>query len=276
MRKQFELADQISLNVVGYLESPLGYVGEIRCHTYWELMYINQGNGFVEYKNKPHRFADGDLLLVEPSQKHRIHLTGDDSIEMLYLGFTMNFDTTFHFIKDIPLTMYANKKNHIIKKVLKNVTDEMRGNTSKKIDNVTSICSILYILAIIIHSLADEDDDGDSITNSKKALFIEKTKTYLEENIDRQVSIHEIAVHVNLSEHYCINLFRNYFGISPKKYHSSLRMTLAAELLKDKNNAMSISEIADNIGFSSVHYFSKKFKEYYIVSPSRFRNHQIS
>ena len=54
-------------------------------------------------------------------------------------------------------------------------------------------------------------------------------------------------------------LFKNSLNVPPKQYISNLKLTKSKELIKQNN--YTISEIAVMCGFSTIHYFSRKFKE---------------
>jgi AraC-like DNA-binding protein len=59
------------------------------------------------------------------------------------------------------------------------------------------------------------------------------------------------------------------FGVSATEFIRNERLKMAADLLK--NEKLSISEIAYNVGFNDVGYFSKCFKEIYHLSPSDYQ-----
>ena len=65
------------------------------------------------------------------------------------------------------------------------------------------------------------------------------------------------------------------YGTTPIKYINNLRMKKAKELLA--NSDMSISEISELVGFQSIHYFSRNFKEREGCAPLAYRRkHQDS
>ncbi len=55
---------------------------------------------------------------------------------------------------------------------------------------------------------------------------------------------------------------------TPKHYINQLKLTKSKELLRE--STLSISEISEMLGFSSIHYFSKKFKSYFGICPSEY------
>lgn len=65
-------------------------------------------------------------------------------------------------------------------------------------------------------------------------------------------------------------LFKQASGMSPKAYRTKFIMEHAAAALRESGR--SVTEIADDMGYSSIHHFTKQFTAYYGVSPSEFRN----
>lgn len=63
-------------------------------------------------------------------------------------------------------------------------------------------------------------------------------------------------------------------GMPPHEYIRKMRMTQAAEMLKDPT--LSISEVAYKAGFDDPNYFSRNFKEYFGVTASQFRKGKVS
>ena len=59
-----------------------------------------------------------------------------------------------------------------------------------------------------------------------------------------------------------------YLHNSPKSYLLNIKLQKSKELIRE--NQYTISEIADMLGFSSIHYFSRLFKKYFDLSPSEY------
>jgi len=66
------------------------------------------------------------------------------------------------------------------------------------------------------------------------------------------------------------DLFKKATGLSPKAFWTRAIMKQAAAALRESNR--SITELADDLGYSSIHRFTKQFTAYYGVSPSVFRH----
>ena len=72
-----------------------------------------------------------------------------------------------------------------------------------------------------------------------------------------------------LSPHHFGELFHEGTGLTLKRYHFELRMQEARALLL--RNERNVTQIAEHLGFDSVHSFSKRFKAFTGLSPLAFR-----
>jgi AraC-like DNA-binding protein len=93
---------------------------------------------------------------------------------------------------------------------------------------------------------------------------------YLREHLCEDVGIDKLASLCNMSEVYFRRVFKRSFGTSPSKYRLNLRLRRAAEYLRYTD--ISVSEIAELLGFADSSYFIKRFKENYSVTPLSYRN----
>ncbi|HHO5923898.1 TPA: AraC family transcriptional regulator Rsp [Staphylococcus aureus] len=93
---------------------------------------------------------------------------------------------------------------------------------------------------------------------------------YIHDNIDAQLSLKDIAMHCNISESYCSNLFVRYLSMNFKDYFTSIKLVNAINLLlSTKHSITTVSELA---GFNSHTNFANQFKNYLHFSPKQFRS----
>jgi AraC-like DNA-binding protein len=91
----------------------------------------------------------------------------------------------------------------------------------------------------------------------------------VEENIQRQLVIRDLATAVNLSSGRLAHLFKSEVGISPQRYLNNIRMEKARELLE--NGVLSGKEIAAEVGIPNPSRFCRSFKARYGVTPKEYR-----
>ncbi len=98
---------------------------------------------------------------------------------------------------------------------------------------------------------------------------IEKVAKYLNVNLRNEVNIKKLAEMCFLSESYFIKRFYEVFNTTPHKYLIMLRMEHAKFLLL--NTGQKIGEIAAEVGYGDIGYFSFVFKKYTGMNPRKFR-----
>lgn len=101
---------------------------------------------------------------------------------------------------------------------------------------------------------------------------INEARDYMLSHYHEKLSVRELAERANYSESRFSTLYSRFFGNSPIEDLLTLRMERAISLLSYEQ--VSVTEAAKLCGFSSVHYFSRKFKERTGVLPSSFRSKQ--
>ena len=132
---------------------------------------------------------------------------------------------------------------------------------------IPTLCGELYkILALICQK------QKRRITRDKYAC-IRPGIQMLEQDSD--LSLSEIAAKCGVSDCYFRRLFRQYSGESPMDFRQRLRIERAKQLLLS-DEQYTVSEVAQELGFSDVYHFSKTFKSYCGVSPKKFMQSFIS
>ena len=106
-----------------------------------------------------------------------------------------------------------------------------------------------------------------SVPNSKGV--INKAIKYINENISLDINIENVCSAINISKHYFCRQFKQHIGLTVMKYILRTRITLAKTDLVKTN--LSVSEISEKNGFSSVSYFCRIFKETEGCTPLQFR-----
>ena len=122
--------------------------------------------------------------------------------------------------------------------------------------------TLLELMCVIF---ADYDDAKGQ---SKKKLISEGVKL-LCELPDRMIPISELAKSCNISEVYFRKLFKEEMGVSPVEYRNRLRLERAKQYLEYGD--ISVQEISDELGYSTVSHFIKIFREEYGVPPLEYR-----
>lgn len=92
---------------------------------------------------------------------------------------------------------------------------------------------------------------------------------FIQQNMDRRITLSMLAQNVNMSENYISRLFKAETGNNIITYINQLKMEHARLLLEDKN--LSVRDIALALGFDEPSYFNKLFIRFFGLSPTGYR-----
>ena len=243
-------------------------------HDVLEIISLTSGSLSVECNKKNFNLFCGDIAVFNP---YDIHF-GSSPGSYDYICLTVNLKT-FSGISNIFLdftsalisgtTKFENflPGNKTYTKTSKALIDSIFANYSK-----TNISSILQNLSKIFNLLCILSENALLTSNDKsKKLdrnFLIEVSMYLEENFNKDICTQSICnkLHYEMS-HFC-HKFKKNFGYSFSNYLNMYRITRACEQYITKNT--NISDIAEKVGFSDYCYFSRCFKKYTGISPSRY------
>ena len=91
---------------------------------------------------------------------------------------------------------------------------------------------------------------------------------YLETHLNDAISLDFLAAHFAVSRTKLKAVFREHMGMGIVGYLRYLRIERAKQLIRE--NSMSFTTISEQLGFSSIHYFSRVFKKQAGMSPSEY------
>jgi AraC family transcriptional regulator len=93
--------------------------------------------------------------------------------------------------------------------------------------------------------------------------------SYINENLDTNLSLGEISAIAQMSPHYFASLFKQSTGIAPHQYVTKCRIDKAKHLLAKRE--LSILQVSHVVGFQSQSHFAKVFRKYVGITPQAFK-----
>ncbi len=102
-----------------------------------------------------------------------------------------------------------------------------------------------------------------------KNQIVQNVKIYIKENLDKRLSLNDVAYIFNFNPNYLSHIFAKYSDYTFVEFTTKSKIDLAKELLM-KNNYR-INEVSEKLAFDNPLYFSKVFKKYVGVSPRDFQ-----
>jgi AraC-like DNA-binding protein/DNA-binding NarL/FixJ family response regulator len=105
---------------------------------------------------------------------------------------------------------------------------------------------------------------------STKELLVEEAVKFIDAHYSRcDMSLTLLSQNLLISPSYLCSIFKKIKGISVNQYINQTRLKKARELLTD--TGLTLTEIAERVGYNDLFYFSKVFKRHFGVSPSAYK-----
>lgn len=123
--------------------------------------------------------------------------------------------------------------------------------------------ALLKIIASYINNVED------SVKYQNYDTRITIVLEYIEQNLDNELKIEELACLLHMHPNYFIRFFKMQMGMTPMTYISNARLDKARRLLKDTD--IPISKVAVNIGIPDYSYFARQFKRRTGHTPGEYR-----
>ena len=127
------------------------------------------------------------------------------------------------------------------------------------------LSDIWMLLLSEIRNLDEKDIPAVSVKQERILTML----SFIHSNYQEKLTLEQIAGSAAVSKRECLRCFQNSIQKTPFDYLMDYRMEMAKKLLT--TTAMSVVEIAMHSGVTSGAYFTKKFREYYGMTPSEYR-----
>lgn len=245
-----------------YQEKGTNYNFSGEKHSYWELTYVDKGELLTTIDGVSYHLKQGDLIFYAPMQFHTQSTFEKISSSYLTINFKMNFnhaDLLCNKIFSLQRDSYF-----IVTRLIEELSND------NLYSNDLSLC---YLKELIIQMLRLDN----SHFHSKPTTHMQQTYEnellndillYIDDNIYEKISVSTLCDHFCISTSMLHSLFRKNMNNTAKNYINELKLSKSKELIR--NSTHTLSEISEMLGFSSIHYFSKKFKSYFNISPTEY------
>ena len=256
----------VSLSVynVGFQKCDALYQWGPGVRDHYLIHYIISGKGTYQVKDKKIQLKAGDSFLVYPNTEITYCADSEDPWEYAWVGFTgsdaamilqaTDFTKTKPYIENTPF-------GRDIHRQLLHIYDA-RGN---EFEHAVEMTGRLYTtLAIFMHGATTNNAQNTANT------YVQKSIEYISSNYSYPITVEDIAAYVGLSRSHLFRSFQSVLGQSPKEYLTDFRIKQSCYLLE--HSSLSITAIANSIGFDNSLYFSKTFHKKKGMSPKEYRN----
>jgi AraC-like DNA-binding protein len=227
------------------------------------IHYVISGSGYYDFQYGEHRLKAGDAFLIYPRTEVTFKADEQDPWEFAWVGFDGNDapvilnDTDFS--QEVPFALQIDCGDAVRQQI--EAICNIKGNG---FDQAVRATGQLYTLL----SLFMRNEEGSGSQKSAYS-YVQKSIDYIKSHYSYAITVEDIAEYVGISRSHLFRSFRAVLGQSTKEYLTEFRLKQACELLA--NSDLSITSIANSLGFESCHCFSIMFHKQQGVSPKEYR-----
>ena len=246
-----------------YQEKGKSFMFKGEKHNFWELTYVDKGTLYSSVDGKTYVINKGELIFYKENQYHMQWSSENEGVSFVTVTFDMSFNSS-RYLSDKVFTADEEFKD-TIKKIL------MEENRDQYYSNELIICYLKILIIKLIRNQNFENTMQDLDSNIKSKInnsIVENTLFYIHKNINKKISISEISGFVHVSQSYLSTVFKKVIGMTIVDYINKYRLDQSKHLLMESD--YNITQIADMLGFASIHYFSRQFKSHFGLSPSEY------
>ena len=244
-----------------YQEREQGFIFPGEAHPMFELTYVDQGQLHSVADGIDLELSAGDMVLYGPDQWH-MHYS-DMGIAPRYV--TISFDA-----EGYDLSCLMNQKFKSPQKAISLLQLMLREHD--RMDDFSEDM-ILNLLTQLVLTLLRQSQNPVLPIKSPQCInneneIIRKAQQYISENVRSKLSVPLVAKSADVSSSYLTSLFHKHLQISPGEYIRRVKLQESKQMIREGN--MNFSQIAETLQYSTIHHFSRQFKEKFGITPTEY------
>lgn len=226
----------------------------------FQLVYITKGKGqFASERIQLSEISEGTMLILKPGEWHTYRPNETTGWESYWVGFSGSVTENLITENQVIQIGYDEEIVGLYRKILE-VSNNERPGYQQLLSGI-----LIHLLAYLFYRKKDKNwKDKDVLTK------IDKARVIIREKINTTISPEELAASLNMSYTWFRRVFRQYTGLAPAQYITQLKIQKAKELLSV--TTMPVKEIALELGYESIDYFSTQFRKQTGQTPTQYRS----
>ncbi len=270
-----------SLVTVHYFEysNTYKFIGET--HDFWELLYVDKGEVCVEANERKHTLKKGQIIFHAPGEFHNVCSNGVDAPNLVVVSFICkNENMKFFNEKILPADnntrallarIVAEAREAFITPLNNPDTKAYERSDNAPFGSEQIICNCIeqLLIELIRHKNIEQNMQITSvITDGARSVFANKIINYLQQNVHRRLTISCISSDNLVGQSYLQKNFKEATGSGIMDYFRQMKIEEAKKMIREGNN--NFTQIAINLNYDSIHYFSRHFKKSTGMTPTEF------
>ena len=236
-------------------------------HNHMELFFIVGGRGQFLIENQLYPVDVNNLVIINPNVVHTEVSLNAQPLEYIVLG-VAGIQLATSDTSNGQFSILDHFESAEISGCLRNILREMEQKNTGYEDVCQAYMEILIIRLMRSTALAVPSESQMLSVNHQCAVV----RRYIDLHFKEALTLEQLAEEGHMNKFYLSHAFKREFGVSPINYMISKRIEESKYLLAETD--LSMTQIAQLLGFSSLSYFSQVFRRTQSVTPMEYRQSQ--
>ncbi len=262
---EFRLRRQIQISSIYtffYQEKEKGFTFPGETHEPLELTYVDKGALHSVADGRDILLEQGDLVLYGPNQWHMQYADVDMSPSYI----TITFDLAGDYPREL-----INRKFNIPQSAVPVLQQMLRE--LDRMDTFSADMVICLLQMLLLELLREQITPAGTRLRTTNAVnseneIIRRAQQFISEHVREKLTVPLVARHVDVSSSYLTALFRKNLQISPGEYIRRIKLQESKQMIREDN--LNFTEIAAALQYSTVHHFSRQFKDKFGITPTEY------
>lgn len=262
------LTGDLYIYSLGYFtKAAFHYIERLNGCDQYLLIYCKDGKGHVRIQDRQYELSADQYIILPPHIYHQYEADEKDPWSIYWFHFKGTKAPYIAQGQGVPHTVTpsvsSRQQNRL--ELFEEIYTTLKSNLSVEHINYANFC-FGYFLSTLLYIQQYRESGGKS---EYMGTIINRSIYYMNENINKNLTVQEIASFVNYSPSYFYRKFMQEIGIAPMTYFTKMKINKAYGLLKDTD--LKINQIATLLGYTDPLYFSRVFSKEAGVSPQQYR-----
>lgn len=246
-------------------------------HNFCELLYVDQGSLSIFSENYTGTLKENQLIIHQPNELHALATSDTVAPDVIIIGFECNCEQLLPFSLQ-PVTLSLEQIRALARIMQEGMsiyeppydvpnTGYMpkRAEYPFGADQLIKIGMEAFLISLV---RGKHTNPGEAYSNANTPNSIQAVHQYIIENFRTRITLSNLCFLFGMNKTTLCHSFKATYGTTILDYINTLKIREAKVFLRQ--GKMSITEISEMLGFSSVHYFCRLFKLHTHLSPTEY------
>jgi len=267
-----------------YFEYAKGYVFDGEQHDFWEFLYVDKGEVEVKADDRTLELKQGQIIFHKPHEFHTVHVKEHHTPPNLIV---ISFDCGSAAMKACAnrwMTLDGHARN-LLSQLLQEgfqsfeppfddpSVHRLQRRADAPFGSEQLVKAYLEVLLISLVRTASAASPGETrlTTVSRENIdrqHAERIIAYMKAHLSEPFSLDELGRVFHLGKSRLKAIMHAHTGMGVMAYLKILRIEQAKTMIRESR--YSYTEIAEKLGYSGIHYFSRDFRKNTGMSPSEY------